>query len=46
MMDKTPWYLTVDKVEYFGNSEPEFYQKVFSLLKIKDIEKHMSYYVK
>ena len=46
MMEKTPWYLTVDKVEYFGNSEPEFYQKVCSLLKIKDIEKHMSFYVK
>ena len=29
MMDKTPWYLTVDKVEYYGNSEPEFYQKIF-----------------
>ena len=28
MMDKTPWHITVDKVEYFGNSEPEFYQKV------------------
>ncbi len=41
MMDKTPWYLTVDKVEYFGNSEPEFYQKIFALLKIKAIEKFL-----
>ncbi len=43
-MEKTPWYLTVDKVEYFGNSEPEFYQKIISLLKIKTIEKHMEKY--
>ena len=41
MMDKTPWYLTVDKVEYYGNSEPEFYQKIFALLKIKAIEKFL-----
>ena len=41
MMDKTPWHITVDKVEYFGNSEPEFYQKIMSLLKIKAIEKYM-----
>lgn len=42
MMDKTPWHLTVDKVEYFGNSEPDFYQKIMSLLKIKSIEKYIS----
>ena len=42
MMDKTPWYITVDKTEYFGNSEPEFYQKIFALLKIKAIEKFIS----
>ncbi len=41
-IDKTPWYITVDKVEYFGNSEPEFYQKIFKLLKIKAIEKFIS----
>ena len=46
MADKATWLLTVDKVEYFGNSEPDFYQKVYSLMKIKDIEKHMSFYVK
>ena len=44
MMGKTPWYLTVDKVEYFGNSEPEFYKKIVSLLKIKIIENHMARY--
>ena len=44
MMEKTPWYLTVDKVEYFGNSEPEFYKKIVSLLKIKIIENHMARY--
>ena len=46
MVEKPKWLLTVDKVEYFGNSEPDFYQKVYSLLKIKEIEKHMSFYVK
>ena len=46
MVDKPKWFLTVDKVEYFGNSEPDFYQKVYSLLKIKEIEKHMSFYAK
>ena len=44
MMDKTPWHITVDKVEYFGNSEPDFYQKIFALLKIKKIEKYISKY--
>ena len=42
MMDKTPWHITVDKTEYFGNSEPEFYQKILALLKIKSIEKFIS----
>ena len=42
MMDKTPWHITVDKIEYFGNSEPDFYQKIFALLKIKKIEKFIS----
>lgn len=42
MMGKPTWYITVDKVEYFGNSEPEFYQKVVSLLKKKEIEKHIN----
>ena len=41
-MDKTPWHITVDKVEYFGNSEPDFYQKIFALIKIKKIEKYIS----
>ena len=40
-MDKTPWHITADKVEYFGNSEPEFQQEIMSLLKIKAIEKYM-----
>ena len=42
MMVKTPWHLTIDKTEYFGNSEPEFYQKVCSILNIKAIEKFIS----
>ena len=42
IMEKTPWHITVDKVEYFGNSEPDFYQKIFALLKIKKIEKYIS----
>ena len=41
MMNKTSWYITVDKVEYFGNSEPEFYKKICALLKIKSIEKYI-----
>ena len=41
-MAKTPWHLTIDKTEYFGNSEPEFFQKIFSILKIKEIEKFIS----
>ena len=42
MMEKTPWHITIDKTEYFGNSEPEFYQKIYSLLNIKEIEKFIS----
>ena len=42
MMRKTPWHLTIDKTEYFGNSEPEFYQKICSILNIKQIEKFIS----
>ena len=42
MMVKTPWHLTIDKTEYFGNSEPEFYQKICSILKIREIEKFIS----
>ena len=42
IMEKTPWHLTIDKTEYFGNSEPEFYQKIYSLLNIKEIEKFIS----
>ena len=41
-LKKTPWYITIDKNEYFGNSEPEFYQKIVSMLKIKEIEKFIS----
>ena len=37
-MDKPTWYIIVDKIEYFGNSEPEFYQKVISLLKKKKLK--------
>ena len=42
MMVKTPWHITIDKTEYFGNSEPEFYQKICSILNIKEIEKFIS----
>ena len=42
MMEKTPWHITIDKTEYFGNSELEFYQKIYSLLNIKEIEKFIS----
>ena len=42
MMQKTPWHITIDKKEYFGNSEPEFYQKICTLLNIKSIEKFIS----
>ena len=42
MMVKTPWHITIDKIEYFGNSEPEFYQKICSILNLKEIEKFIS----
>ena len=42
MMVKTPWHITIDKTEYFGNSEPEFYQKICYILNIKEIEKFIS----
>ncbi len=42
MMVKTPWHITIDKTEYFGNSEPEFYQKICSILNLKEIEKFIS----
>ena len=42
MIEKNTWHITVDKVEYFGNSEPDFFQKLVALLKVKSIEKYMS----
>ena len=42
IMEKTPWHLTIDKTEYFGNSEPEFYTKIYEMLNIKEIEKFIS----
>lgn len=41
IIGKPRWHLTIDEKEYIGNNEPEFYTKIFEILKIDDIKKYV-----